>query len=91
MTGEPLQSFRKWAITVSVMVVTVMQVLDTSITNVALPHMQGSALVFMAVLPMLPFLRRVRAEENEPARAAPRRAEAPTPAAGATRVPDALD
>jgi MFS family permease len=42
VTGEPLQSFRKWAITVSVMVVTVMQVLDTSITNVALPHMQGS-------------------------------------------------
>jgi DHA2 family multidrug resistance protein len=42
VTSEPLQSFRKWAITVSVMVVTVMQVLDTSITNVALPHMQGS-------------------------------------------------
>ena len=33
---------RKWAITLSVMLVTVMQVLDTSITNVALPHMQGS-------------------------------------------------
>jgi DHA2 family multidrug resistance protein len=41
-TAEPLQPFRKWAITFSVMVVTVMQVLDTSITNVALPHMQGS-------------------------------------------------
>jgi DHA2 family multidrug resistance protein len=33
---------RRWAITLSVMMVTVMQVLDTSITNVALPHMQGS-------------------------------------------------
>src|SRR5215468_5929779 len=33
---------RRWAITVSVMMVTVMQVLDTSVTNVALPHMQGS-------------------------------------------------
>jgi DHA2 family multidrug resistance protein len=42
LTSEPLQSFRKWAITLSVMMVTVMQVLDTSITNVALPHMQGS-------------------------------------------------
>jgi MFS transporter, DHA2 family, multidrug resistance protein len=41
-TTEPLSPFRKWAITVSVMMVTVMQVLDTSITNVALPHMQGS-------------------------------------------------
>jgi DHA2 family multidrug resistance protein len=42
LTSEPLQPFRKWAITFSVMMVTVMQVLDTSITNVALPHMQGS-------------------------------------------------
>src|SRR5204862_5996307 len=33
---------RKWLITVSVMLITVMQILDTSITNVALPHMQGS-------------------------------------------------
>ena len=39
---EPLSPFRKWAITFSVMLVTVMQVLDTSITNVALPHMQGA-------------------------------------------------
>jgi DHA2 family multidrug resistance protein len=37
-----LSPVRKWSITVSVMLVTVMQVLDTSITNVALPHMQGS-------------------------------------------------
>src|SRR5256885_8931658 len=33
---------RRWAITLAVMMVTVMQVLDTSVTNVALPHMQGS-------------------------------------------------
>ena len=33
---------RKWAITGSVMLVTIMQILDTSITNVALPHMQGT-------------------------------------------------
>jgi MFS transporter, DHA2 family, multidrug resistance protein len=38
----PISAGRKWAITFSVMMVTVMQVLDTSITNVALPHMQGS-------------------------------------------------
>jgi MFS transporter, DHA2 family, multidrug resistance protein len=38
----PIGTARKWAITASVMLVTVMQVLDTSITNVALPHMQGS-------------------------------------------------
>src|SRR5262247_16065 len=38
----PVSGARRWAITVSVMMVTVMQVLDTSVTNVALPHMQGS-------------------------------------------------
>jgi DHA2 family multidrug resistance protein len=37
-----LSSTRKWLVTFSVMVVAVMQVLDTSVTNVALPHMQGS-------------------------------------------------
>src|SRR6266849_3147927 len=37
-----LPSARKWAITGSVMLVTIMQILDTSITNVALPHMQGT-------------------------------------------------
>ena len=42
MTDAPVGAGRKWAITFSVMLVTVMQVLDTSITNVALPHMQGS-------------------------------------------------
>ena len=42
VSDAPLGAARKWAITFSVMMVTVMQVLDTSITNVALPHMQGS-------------------------------------------------
>jgi DHA2 family multidrug resistance protein len=42
LTDAPIGAARKWAITLSVMMVTVMQVLDTSITNVALPHMQGS-------------------------------------------------
>ena len=37
-----LSPARKWAITMSVMLITVTQMLDTSITNVALPHMQGS-------------------------------------------------
>ena len=40
--SAPLPPFRKWAITITVMMVVIMQVLDTSITNVALPHMQGS-------------------------------------------------
>jgi DHA2 family multidrug resistance protein len=43
VAGDPeLSASRKWLLTVSVMVVAVMQVLDTSVTNVALPHMQGS-------------------------------------------------
>jgi DHA2 family multidrug resistance protein len=42
VADAPIGAGRKWAITFSVMMVTVMQVLDTSITNVALPHMQGS-------------------------------------------------
>jgi MFS transporter, DHA2 family, multidrug resistance protein len=33
---------RKWAITLTVMVVAFMQILDTSVTNVILPHLQGS-------------------------------------------------
>ena len=42
MTDAPISPARKWAITISVMLVTFMQVLDTSVTNVVLPHMQGS-------------------------------------------------
>jgi DHA2 family multidrug resistance protein len=37
-----VSSAQKWAITLSVMVVAFMQVLDTSVTNVVLPHLQGS-------------------------------------------------
>jgi DHA2 family multidrug resistance protein len=40
--AAPVSSTRKWAITLSVMVVAFMQVLDTSVTNVVLPHLQGS-------------------------------------------------
>ena len=32
----------KWAITVSIMMATIMVSLDTTIANVALPHIQGS-------------------------------------------------
>ena len=42
MNDFDLSPARRWAITFSVMMVTIMQVLDTSVTNVALPHMQGS-------------------------------------------------
>jgi DHA2 family multidrug resistance protein len=42
VTDGPLSGFHKWMITLTVMLITVMQVLDTSVTNVALPHMQGS-------------------------------------------------
>jgi DHA2 family multidrug resistance protein len=41
-TEGQISSARRWAITFSVMMVTVMQVLDSRVTNVALPHMQGS-------------------------------------------------
>src|SRR4030095_10062603 len=40
--APPISSARKWAITVTVMVVAFMQILDTSVTNVILPHLQGS-------------------------------------------------
>src|SRR5512138_2664032 len=38
----PISATRKWAITFTVMVVAFMQILDTSVTNVILPHLQGS-------------------------------------------------
>ena len=38
----PISPARKWAITLTVMVVAFMQILDTSVTNVVLPHLQGS-------------------------------------------------
>jgi DHA2 family multidrug resistance protein len=37
-----IPSAQKWAITFTVMVVAFMQILDTSVTNVILPHLQGS-------------------------------------------------
>src|SRR6202158_4712417 len=40
--APPISPARKWAITVTVMVVGFMQILDTSLTNVILPHLQGS-------------------------------------------------
>jgi DHA2 family multidrug resistance protein len=42
MIGPELSDAHKWAITFSVMPLTIMQILDSSVTNVALPHMQGS-------------------------------------------------
>src|SRR5262245_61480268 len=40
--AAPLSTARKWTITAAVMLVTIMQVLDVTVTNVALPHIQGS-------------------------------------------------
>jgi MFS transporter, DHA2 family, multidrug resistance protein len=37
-----MSSARKWAITFTVMTVAFLQILDTSVTNVILPHLQGS-------------------------------------------------
>lgn len=42
MREPPLTPFRRWLATVTVMLITVMQILDTSVTNVALPHIQGA-------------------------------------------------
>jgi DHA2 family multidrug resistance protein len=45
MTADPeapLTAARRWMITAAVMIVTVTQVLDTTVTNVALPHIQGA-------------------------------------------------
>src|SRR5262245_51609803 len=41
-TDTELSTARKWTITAAVMLVTIMQVLDVTVTNVALPHIQGS-------------------------------------------------
>ena len=41
-SGPALNEARRWAITATVMLVSVLQILDTSITNVALPHIQGA-------------------------------------------------
>jgi DHA2 family multidrug resistance protein len=39
---QALTSTQRWGITLAVMLVATMQILDTSVINVALPHMQGS-------------------------------------------------
>ncbi len=36
------KSINKWLITITVMLPTIMEIVDTSVANVALPHMQGS-------------------------------------------------
>ncbi len=36
------QTINKWLITITVMLPTIMEIIDTSVANVALPHMQGS-------------------------------------------------
>ncbi len=40
--APPISAAQRWAITFTVMVVAFMQILDTSVTNVILPHLQGS-------------------------------------------------
>src|SRR3974377_1367141 len=40
--GNPQKSVNKWLITITVMLPTIMESIDTSVANVALPHMQGS-------------------------------------------------
>jgi DHA2 family multidrug resistance protein len=42
VSEPPLTPLRRWLATVTVMLITVMQILDTSVTNVALPHIQGA-------------------------------------------------
>lgn len=38
----PVKEINKWIITLTVMLPTIMEIVDTSVANVALPHMQGS-------------------------------------------------
>jgi DHA2 family multidrug resistance protein len=42
MTQSAQQAVNKWLITITVMLPTIMEIIDTSVANVALPHMQGS-------------------------------------------------
>jgi hypothetical protein len=67
VTDEPLSPGHRWAITVAVMLVTVMQIIDTSVTNVVLPHLQGSLSagveeVAWVVTLLVPLMRRIRTE-----------------------------
>lgn len=38
----PAKEVNKWIVTITVMLPTIMEIVDTSVANVALPHMQGS-------------------------------------------------
>lgn len=38
----PVKDVNKWIVTITVMLPTIMEIVDTSVANVALPHMQGS-------------------------------------------------
>lgn len=38
----PAREVNKWIVTITVMLPTIMEIVDTSVANVALPHMQGS-------------------------------------------------
>jgi len=42
MQTEANEKFKRYALTACVMMATIMQALDTTIANVALPYMQGS-------------------------------------------------
>lgn len=42
MSQEQDKSINKWLITITVMLPAIMEIIDTSVANVALPHMQGS-------------------------------------------------
>jgi DHA2 family multidrug resistance protein len=42
MDGDRIQPINKWLITLTVMIPAFMEIVDTSIANVALPHMQGN-------------------------------------------------
>jgi len=42
MTSSEDKTINKWLITITVMLPAIMEIIDTSVANVALPHMQGS-------------------------------------------------
>jgi MFS transporter, DHA2 family, multidrug resistance protein len=42
MESTPAKTINKWLITITVMLPTIMEIVDTSVANVALPYMQGS-------------------------------------------------
>lgn len=42
MSSDTVRTVNKWLITITVMLPAIMEIVDTSVANVALPHMQGS-------------------------------------------------